>query len=87
VDDSTLFERILIGLYDADSRSFGTTAFFGVMDAPPRTGRPSSLMTFEEAIDRIVEAYDARNKSSFKWAEGDTEIMAAPEREEDEDEN
>jgi hypothetical protein len=87
VDDSTLFERILIGLYDAESRSFGTTAFFDVMDAPPRTGRPSSLMTFVEAVDRIVEAYDARNKSSFKWAEGDTEIMAAPEREEDEDEN
>lgn len=86
VDDATLFERILVGLYDTTSPSFGTTAFFDVMEAPPRTGRPSSPMTFEQAIDKIVEAYDARNKSAFKWAEGDTEILAAAEREDEEDE-
>ncbi|MFZ5738596.1 MAG: hypothetical protein ACOY6K_17170 [Pseudomonadota bacterium] len=86
VDDATLFERILVGLYDAGSPCFGTTGFFDVMDAPPRTGRPSALMTFEQAIDKIVEAYDARNKSAFKWAEGETEILAAPEAEDDEDE-
>ncbi|AVT74427.1 hypothetical protein RPPS3_03640 [Rhodopseudomonas palustris] len=86
VDDTTLFERILVGPYDAEPASFGVTGFFDVMDAPPRTGRPSSLMTFEQAISTIVEAYDARNKSVFKWAEGDTEILATPERQEDDEE-
>src|SRR5262249_24517572 len=35
VDDSTLFERILIGLYDTREKEFGRVAFFDVMDAPP----------------------------------------------------
>jgi len=86
VDDSTLFERILIGLYDAVQPNFGATEFFDVMEAPPRTGRPSKSMTFEKAIDAIIESYDARNRSSFKWAEGETEILAASDRNEEEDE-
>lgn len=86
VDDATLFERILIGLYDTEPASFGVTGFFDVMNAPPRTGRPSLLMTFEQAISTIVETYDGRNNSAFKWAEGDTEILAAPGRDYDDEE-
>jgi hypothetical protein len=75
VDDSTLFERILVGLYDTEAISFGLVAYFDVMDAPPRTGQPRTLKTFSEAIESIVDAYDSRNKIKFKWADGETEIL------------
>jgi len=76
-DNPTLFERVLIGLYDSDS-SFGRVCFFDVMDDPPKTGKPRTLKSFREAIDAIVEAYDRRNKAKFKWADGDTEILTNP---------
>jgi hypothetical protein len=86
VDDPTLFERILIGLYDADSDEFGRVAFFDVMDIPPRLGKPQGLMSFRDAIDAIVAAYDQRNKTTFKWAEGQTEVLTNPEPETGDDE-
>lgn len=86
VDDSTLFESILIGLYDADAAAFGNVAFFDVVNAPPRLGRPEGLMSFRDAIDQIIAAYDRRNKTTFKWAEGKTEVLSNPEPEEDDDE-
>jgi hypothetical protein len=75
-DDPTLFERILIGLYNADPSSFGGVHFFDVMDAPPRVGRPPALKSFSEAVDAIVDTYDTRNKTKFRWADGITEIAA-----------
>ncbi|MBK5958641.1 hypothetical protein CCR97_10525 [Rhodoplanes elegans] len=81
VDDPTLFERILVGLYEVNPDDFGRVAFFDVMDAPPRTGRPASLMSFKNAIEAIVDAYDQRNKTTFKWAEGTTEVVVPPEPE------
>jgi hypothetical protein len=87
VDDPTLFERILIGLYDANPASFGRVAFFDVMNDPPRLGRPQPLVSFKGAVDAIVAAYDQRNKTTFKWAEGETEVLVnpAPEGEDDEE--
>lgn len=79
VDDHTLFERILICLYDTQAGSFGQVGFFDVMDPPPRSGRPSNLMSFKAAIDAIVASYDQRNKTTFKWAEGGTEVVLNPE--------
>lgn len=79
VDDPTLFERILIGLYEADPARFGHVAFFDVMDAPPRIGKPEKLISFKGAVEAIVTAYDQRNKTTFKWAEGQTEVLANPE--------
>jgi hypothetical protein len=61
-DDSTLFERILVGLYETDSRDFGRVHFFDVADAPPRTGKPRDLKSFREAVESIVEAYDRRTR-------------------------
>ena len=40
VDDPTLFERILVGLYDTDVDKFGRVDFFDVMDGPPRVRDP-----------------------------------------------
>ena len=86
VEDATLFERILIGLYNTDPTRFGHVAFFDVMDTPPRQGKPQSLMSFKGAIDAIVTAYDQRNKTTFKWAEGQTEVMTSPDPEGSDDE-
>jgi len=81
VDDPTLFERILIGLYASQAGSFGEVMFFDVMDPPPRAGRPSKVMSFKAAIDAIVASYDQRNKTTFRWAEGETEVVLSPEPE------
>jgi len=85
VDDPTLFERILVGLYDADVRNFGGVAFFDVMDNPPRVGKPRALKSFAESINLIIDTYDSRNKIKFKWADGETEILASPPPESDND--
>ncbi len=82
-DDPTLFERILVGLYEVDAHDFGKVAFFDVMDDPPRTGRPKSPKSFRDAVRTITDAYDGRNKTKFKWAEGDEEIITSPEPEEE----
>jgi hypothetical protein len=86
-DDLTLFETILVGLYDADAHDFGRVAFFNAMDNPPRTGRPKSLKSFREALRTITDVYDERNKTKFKWAEGNEEIITAPEPEDDDQED
>lgn len=87
VDDPTLFERILIGLYDAEAGNFGRVGFFDVKEAPPRIGRPRTLKSFSEAIDSIVDAYDNRNKIKFEWADGETEILTNPSLDRDENED
>jgi hypothetical protein len=86
-DASVLFERAFVGLYETTSSRFGEVAFFDVMDAPPKRGRPAKLMTFRELIGAIVETYDRRNKPAFQWAEGETEPVTLPDADaEDEDE-
>jgi hypothetical protein len=87
VDDPTLFERILVGLYDIGPHSFGRVAFFDVTDTPPRVGKPETLKTFVEAITSIVDTYDSRNKIKFKWADGETEILPELPLGADDDEN
>jgi hypothetical protein len=85
-DDSTLFERILVGLYETDSSDYGRVQFFDVADAPPRKGKPRVLKSFREAVDAIVEAYDRRNKTKFVWADGAIEILISPDVESDDEE-
>jgi hypothetical protein len=87
VDDPTLFERILVGLYDTEAVSFGRVAYFDVMDTPPRIGQPRTMKTFSEAIESIVDAHDGRNKIKFKWADGETEIVPKLPLEPDDDED
>ena len=85
VDDSTLFERILVGLYDTDGDSFGRIVFFDVMDDPPRVGKPRVFKPLRDSIDAITDALHARNKTKFRWADGETEILASPPPEIDDD--
>jgi hypothetical protein len=39
------------------------------MNKPPKYSRPrpSSLLTFEQAIELIRQTYDARNNPRFEW--------------------
>ena len=84
-DDLTLFERILVGLYETGASDFGRVHFFDVADAPPRTGKPRVLKSFREAVNAIVDAYDRRNKTKFEWADGATEILNSPDSESDDE--
>jgi hypothetical protein len=83
VDDPTLFERFLIGLYDTSLGSFGKVGFFDVEEAPPKNGRPSQLLSFEQCIDRIARTYDRRNRTSFVWADALPEAPFAQTLEDD----
>ena len=87
VDDPTLFERILVGLYETDVDKFGRVGVFDVMDDPPRLGKPRVLKSFKELIDAITDAFHSRNKTKFRWADGETEILANPPPEIDDDED
>jgi hypothetical protein len=84
-DDSTLFERILVGLYETGASDFGRVHFFDVADAPPRTGKPRVLKSFRDAVNAIVDTYDRRNKTKFEWADGATEILNRPDSESDDE--
>jgi hypothetical protein len=65
-----LFERIFIGLYEAEGPSRGEVAFFDVAKAPPWSGRPAdeNLLQFDTLIREIKASYDERNNPPFEWA-------------------
>ena len=77
-DSSMLFERVFIGLYDVDLDRFGNVGFFDVMEKPPRTGRPKSVMGFAELISEITKTYNDRQSPVFEWADAEPEIIIAP---------
>lgn len=84
--DPNLFERVFIGLYDADPERFGEVGFFDVMDAPPRNGRPATLLTMGELVGRVQTIYDKRNSPAFEWADAGTDILTEPVIDPDDDE-
>jgi hypothetical protein len=45
------------------------------MQAPPKRGRPTSLLTFQNLIEQIHEVYDTRNKTEFAWADAPPEEL------------
>lgn len=77
-DDPNLFERAFIGLYETDVPRFGDVGFFDVMEAPPKRGRPSRLLSFAELVDEIRATYDARNSPTFEWADAEREVLSEP---------
>ncbi|MBL8589293.1 MAG: hypothetical protein JNK46_12245 [Methylobacteriaceae bacterium] len=83
-DDPTAFELVLLGLYDTSPAKFGKVGFFDVTTAPPRTGIPAQLISFEESVAAITAAYDQRNNPPFQWADGARD-EAPIERDEDAD--
>lgn len=63
------FERFFIGLYHPEGPTRGEVGYFDVMSAPPRAGRPSTVLTYSEVLQEIVGAFKARNAPEIKWAD------------------
>jgi hypothetical protein len=81
------FERVFIGLYDTTNENFGDVGFFDVAEAPPKTGRPKSLMRMSEVVGEIISTYNLRNSPPFEWADThEIEILTTPPIEADDDE-
>jgi hypothetical protein len=100
-DDTGLFETMYIALYEPDGTDLG---FFDVESDPPKNTRPRSngplyhedpderrpirLLTYSEFLGAVHHAYLERNPVTFKWDDGEEEILdleGAEEEEEDED--
>jgi hypothetical protein len=77
-DDPNLFERMFIALYETEESGFGDVVFFDVMSAPPKSGRPANVLTFDELIGEIRATYDQRNSPVFVWADDVPEILTEP---------
>lgn len=67
-DAGQLFERVFVGLYAIDEDDPWDVRFFDVMQAPPRSGRPSNTMSLDEVLAEIVRIYIGRNDPPFLWA-------------------
>lgn len=85
-DPALLFERVFIGLYEPEGVRCGEVGFFDVMEAPPKNGRPSKLLSLAEVIDEITRTYDQRNHPVFVWADAAPEVVLLPDPEGDEEE-
>lgn len=68
--DFDRFERVFVGLYDADTLELG---FFDVKTPPPRSGRPPELLSFSGFVEQIVRTYESRNSLDFRWDDGTRE--------------
>jgi hypothetical protein len=68
-DDSELFERIFLGLYNAEAAR-GDIWFFDVAESPPFAARPKKqLFDWDKVMDEIVAVYEARNDPPFRWSD------------------
>jgi hypothetical protein len=77
-DEEDLFEKIYIGLYQTDGSDL---QFFDVQDAPPKQGRPASLLSYDAFLDAVYHAYLKRNQAEFRWADGNEEPIEVEEAE------
>lgn len=65
-DDIDRYERVFIGLY---SRDGATMEFFDVGLAPPKRGRPKSLLNYTAFLDEVEKTFMKRNVADFEWAD------------------
>jgi len=80
-DDADRFEKLYIALYEPDGSDL---RFFDVESAPPKAGRPSNSLEFNEFIDACHETYNSRNSLDFTWDDGSEPV---PNDESDESES
>lgn len=84
-DRISLFEKGYIALYAPDENDLG---FFDIQSAPPKQGLPKRdgellgpdgfprrLLTYEEFIEEVSQAYQRRNHTEFRWDDGEVEIL------------
>lgn len=75
-DPPNLFELVFVALYARDGSELGFYEVGGNVGCP-RSGRPSSLLTFDDYIDRIKAAYYRRNRRDFSF-EGELPLHGQP---------
>lgn len=63
------FERVFVALYDPDTAELG---FFDVKTPPPRSSRPSNLLSLDDFVEELVAVYEQRNSLDFRWDNGST---------------
>jgi len=75
------FERLFVGLYDADDPTGYHVGFFDVLTPPPKRGRPpwpneepdplrgGRLLTVDQVIAEIAREYGIRNRTYIRWAD------------------
>ena len=84
-DRISLFEKGYIALYEPDGSDL---CFFDIQSAPPKQGSPKRdgelqgsdgfprrLLTYEEFLKEIYQAYQRRNHTEFRWDDGEVEIL------------
>lgn len=65
-DDIMLYEKVFISLYDPNGTRM---EFFDVETAPPKLGRPQSMLSYSAFLQEVKRAYDRRNHTEFTWWE------------------
>jgi hypothetical protein len=65
-DDIDRYEKVFVALYSRDGRRM---EFFDVAIAPPRSGRPKSLLSYEGFLEEVEKAFLKRNVADFEWAD------------------
>lgn len=71
-DDIDRYEKVYIGLY---SRDGSRVEFFDVAIAPPKRGRPKTLLNYQGFLDEVEKTFLKRNVAEFEWAD-EAEIEA-----------
>lgn len=80
-DDIDRYERVFVALYNPDGSKL---EFFDVATAPPKRGRPTSLLTYPGFLDEVEKAYVQRNSAEFEWADDDGSETDEPPPDDDE---
>jgi hypothetical protein len=83
-DDIDKFEKIYIGLYEADGSNL---RFFDVEEAPPKNNRPTATLSYRQFLQDVYDTYLKRNEAEFKWADGDAEPLRIGEEDEEDADN
>ncbi len=65
-DDIHRYERVFIALYSRDGSSM---EFFDVTLAPPRRGRPTSVLSYHQFLNEVERSFLQRNVAEFEWAD------------------
>jgi hypothetical protein len=65
-DDIDRYERVFIGLYERDGSGM---QFFDVALAPPKRGRPKTVLSYTEFLDEIEKTFLKRNVAESQWAD------------------
>jgi hypothetical protein len=65
--DIDRYERVFVGLYDPNGE---VMEFFDVENAPPKTGKPRTLLSYQQFLDAVERTYLRRNVAEFEWDDG-----------------